>query len=113
MHRVRGRRIGQGDCQGLGPGSLSDRKEEDDLTPGLSEKVLAGMPNAQEVQGMLLHTDPTGAAGGHVADGRPERKQPSRVDSIKSINHSDKGMQLHTMVFTRPRQAYALKCRGY
>jgi hypothetical protein len=61
------------------------------------------MPNAQEVQGMLLHTDPTGAAGGHVADGRPEQKQPARVDSsIESVNPSDKGMQLQQILARNP-----------
>jgi hypothetical protein len=41
--------------------SPPDNKEEDDLVA----KVLAGMPGAKEVQDMLGHTDPTGAAGEH------------------------------------------------
>ena len=41
--------------------SPSDNEEEDDLVA----KVLSGMTSAKEVQDMLLHTDPTGAAGEH------------------------------------------------
>ena len=86
-----------------GPGIRSHSEEEDDPTEGLSAKVLDGMPNAQDVQGMLRDTDPTGSAGGHVADGRPEQRQPARMDSsIESVNPSDKGMQMQQISARKP-----------
>ena len=61
MQRTRARRVRRGDGKQRGMLSPSDNEEEDDLVA----KVLAGMPGAKEVQDMLGHTDPTGAAGDH------------------------------------------------
>lgn len=62
---------------------------------------------------MLLHTDPTGAAGGQVADGRPnkstsdlratQQKQPARVDSMESDHASEKRFQLQEILERKPK----------
>jgi hypothetical protein len=61
MHHARASRLRRGDGKRQVMVRPSDNEEEDDLVA----KVLAGMPGAKEVQDMLGHTDPTGAAGDH------------------------------------------------